>query len=146
MYNELLTNYNSFENNQKNMNENIQSNINENDYSFTPIDILQNKNNYIETFTSNETSSYNRNNIETFINNDLKINPNEVDLRNTGENFSSVNTIGSSVLIDEPKMNIIEKKFILTIDSADRDLYEYPLQTLFQVKLAPAGNNLIYNS
>ena len=213
MYNELLTSYNTqvtsmnaFENNQKNINEKIQR-IEENELliynsnqSFTPIDLLQNKNESKNFFGINDIQNngindilkdvnsiaYNRNDIETFINNGddyqnnnnitinngnalllssenkrtvfspentkyyednyKKENYSKVDLKNSSENFGSVNSIGSQILVKEPKMTLIEKKFILTIDSADRDLYEYPLQTCFQVKLAPAGDNLIYNT
>jgi hypothetical protein len=196
MYNELLTTYNtqvnsmsSFDTNQKKINEKIEK-IEENELlnynnnqSFTPIDLLQNKNESKNFFGINDIESnginsilkdinnnvaYNRNDVETFINNDnenniinnklnnleylLNENKNsskysEINIQeNTGPKFSNVNSIGSTVLINEPKMNIIEKKFILTIDSVDRDLYEYPLQTYFQVKLAPAGNNLLYNT
>jgi hypothetical protein len=50
----------------------------------------------------------------------------------------------SSTLISNE--NFVEKKFILTIDSSYRDLYEYPLQTSFQFKLAPTCNNIVYNT
>lgn len=167
MYNELLTSYNSFEDNQKNINakiEKIEENelLNYNNQSFTPIDLLQNKNesknffgiNDIQNNGINDIIAFNRNDIETFVNenvnnireNNVRENYNKVDLKNSSENFSSVNSIDSNILMKEPKMTLIEKKFILTIDSGDRDLYEYPLQTSFQVKLAPVGNNLIYNS
>ena len=207
MYNELLTSYNTqvtsmntFENNQKNINEKIQR-IEENELlnynnnqSFTPIDLLQNKNESKNFFGINDIQNnginnilkdvnsiaYNRNDIETFINNiddsqnnngnslllssekkDTMLSPentkyyednynkenyNKVDLKNSNEKFGSVNSIGANILFNEPKMTLIEKKFILTVDSADRDLYVDPLQTSFQVKLAPAGDNLIYNS
>lgn len=207
MYNELLTSYNTqvtsmntFENNQKNINEKIQR-IEENELlnynnnqSFTPIDLLQNKNESKKFFGINDIQNngidnilkdvnsiaYNRNDIETFINNIddnqnnnenslllssenkstmffpentkyyednyNKENYNKVDLKNSSEKFGSVNSIGTNILFNEPKMTLIEKKFILTVDSADRDLYVDPLQTSFQVKLAPAGDNLIYNS
>jgi len=215
MYNELLTSYNTqvtsmntFENNQKNINEKIQK-IEENELlnynsnqSFTPIDLLQNKNESKNFFGINDIQNnginnmlkdvnsiaYNRNDVETFINNIddnqtnngnslllssenksmifspekstmlspentkyyednyNKENYNKVDLKNSNEKFGSVNSIGTNILFNEPKMTLIEKKFILTVDSADRDLYIDPLQTSFQVKLAPAGDNLIYNS
>jgi hypothetical protein len=200
---------NKFENNQKNINEKIQR-IEENELlnynsnqSFTPIDLLQNKNESKNFFGINDNQNngindilkdvnsiaYNRNDIETFINNIdenqntnenslllssenkgmmfsgenkgtlfspekpkyyedkyNKENYNKVDLKNSSENFGSVNSIGKNILFNEPKMILIEKKFILTVDSADRNLYEYPLQTSFQVKLAPAGDNLLYNT
>jgi len=207
MYNELLTSYNTqvnsmnkFENNQKTINEKIQrieenELLNHSNQSFTPIDLLQNKNESKNFFGINDIQNngindilkdvnsiaYNRNDIETFINNIddnqnngnsllsenkekmfssknkgtmfspentkyYEENYNKVDLKNSSENFGSVNSIEKNILFNEPKMILIEKKFILTVDSADRNLYEYPLQTSFQVKLAPTGDNLLYNS
>jgi len=60
--------------------------------------------------------------------------------------FSDVNPKNSKIMLDEPKFNIIEKKYFVIFDSADRDLFEYPIQTVFQVKFSPAGNNFLYEN
>ena len=60
--------------------------------------------------------------------------------------FSDVIPKNSKIMLDEPKFDIIEKKYFVIFDSADRDLFEYPIQTVFQVKFSPAGNNFLYEN
>ena len=113
--------------------------------------------------------AYNRNDIETFINNDYETENNKnntfietynPDLNNNynhsvtnyGSNnlnkpeFSNVYQENPNILFKEPSFNLVEKKFYIIFDSSDRDLYEYPNPTSFQVKFAPAGNNLSYEN
>jgi len=174
LYNELLTNYNQqvnsltdFENSQKNINEKIER-IEENELSYydknnlyTPIDLLQNKNqtkNFFQTDNLKDITkdiskniAYNRNDIETFINNDFNHEPGDFNettsqITNQRAEFSSVFPKNESIMLDEPSFKLIEKNFFVIFDSADRDLYEYPNPNSFQVKFSPAGNNLKFES
>ena len=171
LFNDLLSNMNNFENEQKNINkkiENIEANellfYNQNNTSFTPIDLLKNKNETLSFFeTTNDSKStilkdlsknvaYNRNDIETFINNNDLENSfnNGMEFNNVSQNndleFGDVNSNLKNVMLDEPKFKLIEKKFNVIFDSSDRDLYEYPNQNDFQVKFSPAGNNYRYEN
>ena len=171
LFNDLLSNMNNFENEQKNINkkiENIEANellfYNQNNTSFTPIDLLKNKNETLSFFeTSNDSKStilkdlsnnvaYNRNDIETFINNNDRENSfnTGMEFNNLSQNndleFGDVNSNFKNVMLDEPKFKLIEKNFNVIFDSSDRDLYEYPNQNDFQVKFSPAGNNYRYEN
>ena len=212
MYNDLLTNYNTqiddmnkFESSQKTINKTIEKIENYqfdnvSDSTFTPIDLLKNKDDSQAFFQINNNNmnnvvkdtiksvAYNRNDIETFINNDItdSINNytssnsdnlknytssnsdnlknytsiNSDDLNNNYNNdinsysrtqvynqeFSSTNPKNSQILFKEPVFNLVEKIFYIIFDSSDRDLYEYPNPTSFQVKFSPTGNNLRYES
>ena len=211
LYNELLVNYNTqtnsmldFDSNQRKINNNIEkieeSLDNNNINSFTPIDLLKNKNetknffnitdnnnNFINKDISNNVA-FNRNDakslqnvfdnefdglvetkagnsIETFtskIDSIEEFRPNSMSYDDTNnfnndinsynrsqtlsQEFSSFNTKNQSMLLEEPTYDIIEKKFYVIFDSSDRDLYEYPNPTSFQVKFSPAGNNFKYDS
>jgi hypothetical protein len=191
LYNELLTNYNSqvdsmenFESSQKKINETIEKIenyqfTNNDNKTFSPIDLLGNKNESKNFFEINDNNikninkdtlksvAYNRNDIETFINNDYDTdnNTNNIETYNPDLNnnynhsvttynsnnlnkpeFSNVFQENSKILFKEPSFQLIEKKFYIIFDSSDRDLYEYPNPTSFQVKFAPAGNNLSYQN
>ena len=170
LFNDLLSNMNNFENEQKTINkkiENIEANellfYNQNNTSFTPIDLLKNKNETLSFFeTTNNSKStilkdlsnnvaYNRNDIETFINNNTENSFNTgMEFNNLSQNndleFGDVNSKFKNVMLDEPKFKLIEKNFNIIFDSADRDLYEYPNQNDFQVKFSPAGNNYKYEN
>jgi hypothetical protein len=100
----------------------------------------------IETFTSN---------IEEFIPSDIGYDDknnfnNDINSysrsQTLSQEFSSFNDKNQSIMLEEPKYHIIEKKFYVIFDSKDRDLYEYPNPTSFQVKFSPAGNNFKYES
>jgi len=217
LYNELLTNYNSqmdnmnnFEKQQQNINTKIDSitesnilNYNKNQNNYSPIDILQNKNDTKKFFENDKKNvlltdtsknvAYNRNDIETFISDDVdddfinklnsdnfinnlnkiesfsnesvyenintlqnNMNDNNVNFNNDVNTynrsqllkaeFSSINPHSNAIIIDEPTFDLIEKTFFVLFSSIDRDLYEYPNQTSFQVKFSPAGNNFIFQS
>ena len=212
LYNELLTNYNSqmdnmnnFEKQQQNINTKIDSitesnilNYNKNQNNYSPIDILQNKNDTKKFFENDKKNvlltdtskniAYNRNDIETFISDDIdddfinklnsdnfinnlsgiesfnnesvyenvNMNDNNVNFNNDVNTydrsqllkaeFSSVNPHSNTIIIDEPKFDLIEKTFFLLFNSVDRDLYEYPNQTSFQVKFSPSGNNFKFDT
>ena len=206
LYNELLVNYNTqtnsmidFDSNQKKINskiESIEMSELDNTNSFTPIDLLNNKNDSSKFFNINENNSnfinkdistnvaFNRNDakslqnlfvnefddsnvrmqtsIETFTSNIEEFVPSDIgyDDKNNFNNdinsysrsqtlsqeFSSFNDKNQSIMLEEPKYHIIEKKFYVIFDSKDRDLYEYPNPTSFQVKFSPAGNNFKYES
>lgn len=118
--------------------------------------------------------AYNRNDIETFIGYNELINSDKSKIEdsniidpinskfiasNTYNNGLMYNTSNGNnlefgpstypnnpIMIDEPKFKKIENKNIIVIDSADRDLYQYPNQTMFQVKFSPAGNSLRYET
>ena len=147
---------------------NLLNNINETK-SFFNVD--NNVNNILTKDLSNNIA-YNRNDIETFIGDqNLYLNSdnknNTINMMNTDngsrtnfnndintysrnqqlrQEFSSFNNNNSNVLFKEPDYNLVEKKFYVIFDSSDRDLYEYPNQTNFQVKFSPAGDNLKYES
>ena len=122
MYNELLTSYNNNEE--------------------TPIlDI----NTILDTNVNNNANNIN---IKQIYNKEIpNLDINTEDTLNLDMNTDAkqiYNDHKSSILISD--VNFVEKKFILTIDSSYRDLYEYPLQTSFQFKLAPTCNNIVYNT
>lgn len=177
LYNEMLTNMNNFENEQKSINKINESEVDQliNNNLFipfnlsdpaadlsTPIDLLNNENDNLIFSTKNDVKNNksnlknNKNNlknnkneiknieIETFLNNNLNNNLNNSLSNNF--NFSDVNPKTKDVIIDEPKFILIEKKFHIIFDSSDRDLYEYPNQTQFQIKFSPAGNNYRYEN
>lgn len=175
LYNDLLGNYNqqvadmtNFEVSQKNINNKVEK-LEETNLS-TPIDILLMNQSQINEINEINTA-YNRTDIETFIpseinqnqnikqnysyssvnNDDLNNNyNNDINTRNITQNynqeFSSVNNKNSNILFKEPTFKIVLKKFYIIFDSADRDLYEYPNPTSFQVKFSPAGNNFIFQN
>ena len=152
LYNEMVSNMTNFETSQKGINDIIDKIELPEQSSFTPIDLLKNKQ---ETNIFLKNSSYNRNDIETFINPDYTndstsfqnifedLNQTQID-PNRGKNMNYQNI--DNVMINEPKFKLIQKKFFIIFDSADRDLYEYPNPSSFQVKFSPAGNNLKYDS
>jgi len=141
-------------------------NKNESKNFFEINDNANNKKNIMKDTIKNV--AYNRNDIETFIinDNDKDIENNNIietynpDLNNNynhsvtnyGANnlnkseFSNVFQENPNILFKEPSFNLREKKFYIIFDSADRDLYEYPNPTNFQVKFAPTGNNLLYEN
>jgi hypothetical protein len=150
MYNELLTSYSAPSDSNKSTPLNLLGKFNISEQS------------HLET--SKSFSNFSENNgssiIENFIPNSLEPNQNGI-MRseqvitkstkinnNNGPNFSSTeyNNPSNNILFKEPDYEIIEKVFYIIIDSNDRDLYEYPNQTLFQVKFAPAGNNFEYKN
>jgi hypothetical protein len=118
--------------------------------------------------------AYNRNDIETFIGYNELINSDKPKIEdsnfiepintkfiasNTYNNGLMYNTSNGNnlefgpstypnnpIMLDEPIFKKIEKKNFIVIDSADRDLYQYPNQTIFQVKFSPAGNSLRYET
>ena len=175
LYNDLLGNYNqqvadmtNFEISQKNINNKVEK-LEENNLS-TPIDILLMSQSQVNEINEINTA-YNRTDIETFIpseinqnqnikqnysyssvnNDDLNNNyNNDIHTRNITQNynqeFSSVNNKNSNILFKEPTFKIVHKKFYIIFDSSDRDLYEYPNPTSFQVKFSPAGNNFIFQN
>jgi len=121
--------------------------------------------------TTSNNVAYNRNDIETFIgyNELVKSDKSKIGDSNTlnskliasntynnglmyntnnGNNleFGPSTYSNNSIMLDEPKFKKIEKKYYIAIDSADRDLYEYPNQTIFQIKFAPTGNSLRYET
>ena len=49
-------------------------------------------------------------------------------------------------IVKEPRFELVKNRKVVIVDSADRDLAEYPNQTFFQVKFAPAGNNFLYKT
>jgi hypothetical protein len=59
-----------------------------------------------------------------------------------------LNSVYSSenILFKEPEYKLVEKKFYIIFDSSDRDLYEYPNPSSFQVKFSPTGNSLKFDS
>ena len=152
LYNEMLINMNNFESEQKSINKNNESEVNQlinNNLSVpfdlsnpaadlsTPIDLLNNEDdNLIFSNKNIEIEPFSNNNLNNNLNNSL----------NNNFDFSDVNPKTKNVIIDEPKFVLIEKKFHIIFDSSDRDLYEYPNQTQFQVKFSPAGNNYRYES
>jgi hypothetical protein len=175
MYNELLTSYNPIlENNSNLVSDNstsrlyseinselltqniipgiINNNINNDLNQSTPINMLNDynissninlqTNTLIETFKSNNSNPSSNNNL--IINNNKNNSKNNIQYN--GPNFSSTNNDAAAILFKEPEFEIIEKLFYIIVDSNDRDLYEYPNQTSFQVKFAPTGNNYIYKN
>lgn len=107
------------------------------------------KTNMVQTIAT----AFNRNDIETFVNN------NHDNIYNNDTNsyqrsqvptleFSDINLNkkGNDIMLAEPSYKLLHKKVFFTFDSIDRDLAEYPNQFLFQVKFAPTGNNLKYES
>lgn len=140
------------------------------DKSFTPINLLKDPkltNEFFDIKDKNQLNNsignniaYNRNDIETFINNNIEdYSPPLIDktliptnyknngiMYNTynGNNleFGPSNIQNNPIMLDEPKFKIINKNFFIVIDSADRDLYEFPNPSTFQIKFAPAGNSL----
>ena len=67
-------------------------------------------------------------------------------MQNFSPAFGPAMQKSNGIMLDEPIFKLIEKKFHIIFDSADRDLYENPNQTSFQVKFAPAGNNLKFEA
>jgi hypothetical protein len=138
LYNELLTTYNkqvdslsNFENSQKNIN-NIISNIEENNLH-TPLNIL--------TKDVGSNIGFNRNDIETFIDYNTGVFEKKAVPFYKDDHIQEYNSI-----VKEPNFKLVEKKFYVIFDSSDRDLYEYPNQTNFQVKFSPTGDNLKYET
>lgn len=82
------------------------------------------------------------------INNDNSSTPIDLLLNNKPTNleFSEVSVKSNNIILNEPEFNLIEKVFYVIFDSSDRDLYEYPDPTHFQVKFSPTGNNYRYES
>ena len=136
LYNDLMINYNK--QNESTDNSLISqnnpdfppiehfSNINQNNAGFTPIESLINQNDVQMNF-NNDNNSYTRNQLQT------------------GE-FSSVNPQTKNIMLAEPDYKIVEKEYYVIFDSKNRDLYQYPNPTLFQVKFNPAPNNYIFNN
>jgi hypothetical protein len=185
LYNELLVNYNNqvdsmstFENNQKNINKKVEFieenqllSYNDNVSSFTPIDLLKNKNEastFFETNNNinnlqnallkntNENVAYNRNDVETFISN-MESNDNKNILNNDINTYNrsqipnlefsdSYQSSSTNHLLIEPSFKLLEKSYYVVFDSLNRDFYEYPNPTSFQVKFSPASNNYLYES
>lgn len=141
----------------------------EDEKSFTPIDLLrdpQSTNDFFEVKENklmlnniNNNIAYNRNDIETFIGYDQDSKSTLIDKTlipsnnknngimynsNNGNNleFGPSNYPNNPIMLDEPKFKILNKDFFIVIDSGDRDLYEYPNPTTFQIKFAPTGNSL----
>jgi len=155
-------------NNTKKFFENENKNILLND---TIKNVAYNRND-IETFISDDIDDdfINKLNSDNFINNlngvesfsnesvyeNINMNDNTVNSNNDFNTydrsqllkaeFSSVNPHSNTIIIDEPKFDLIEKTFFLLFNSADRDLYEYPNQTSFQVKFSPSGNNFKFDT
>lgn len=158
LYNELLTNYTSQINNIAN-----QSVSNQTNHS-TPIELLKNIETPIETFNetypSIEPFSSNsliepfssNSSIEPFSSNSSNKNNFNNDIQSYTRNqiqkleFSQTNISSDKIIYNEPKYNLIDKTYYLIFDSKDRDLYEYPNPTSFQIKFNPAPTNYIYNS
>lgn len=63
---------------------------------------------------------------------------------NNRNNPNDINTISPVIL--PPKPAYIKKYHFVTIDSRDRDLSLYPNPSFFQVKFAPASDNIITNT
>ena len=103
-----------------------------------------NKSNTLELF--NNLLITNQKNID--INNDNSSTSIDLLLNNKPTNleFSEVSVKSNNIILNEPEFNLIEKIFYVIFDSADRDLYEYPNPTNFQVKFSPTGNNYRYES
>jgi len=165
MYNELLTSYSSPSDSSQSTPLNLLGKLNiseqsyleagesfprfsgENDQSFHKFDI---ESDLIENFIPNQPNQINSSELEKnavmrseqVVTRSTKIN------NNNGPNFSSTdyNNPSNNILFKEPEYEIIEKVFYIIVDSNDRDLYEFPNQTSFQVKFAPAGNNYIYKN
>jgi hypothetical protein len=144
LYNKILNDY--------------ETNVTASNDSSTPITFLKEQNNEYLNSTSNFDKNYNNlpNNdfIEHFSsiieNNKTK---NETLISNNNYNNNdifkkSLNSVYSTenILFKEPEFKLIEKKFYIIFDSSDRDLYEYPNPSSFQVKFSPSGNNLKYES
>ena len=146
-YNNLVANYNNFEVNQKNMNETVEKledieNSKYNSNRFTPINIL---NNDIQKETKKFFTSNPRNDIETFIPSDKQLDLKIIEPSQFEKTFQGINKLTTDIIL-EPKFKLIKKNYYIIFDSKDRDLYEYPNQTSFQVKFAPAGNNLKFDN
>ena len=103
----------------------------------------------IESFT-NESVYENVNKLQNNMNDNTVNFNNDVNTYDRSQllkaEFSSVNPHSNTIIIDEPKFDLIEKTFFLLFNSVDRDLYEYPNQTSFQVKFSPTGNNFKFET
>ena len=167
MYNNLLTNYsNPLDNNnyEKNYEKNYENKL-------TPINMLNDDATY--TYTQNKLTPINKlkeNNSKTieatlnfrgiddiietfdgnsFINNmnNNKMNLNNANNMNNGPNFSNIyDKESDNFLVTEPDFEIIQKKYYIIFDSGNRDFDEYPNQSSFQIKFAPAQSNYLYNN
>ena len=142
MYNNLLTNYNKPLENVNNINDNYVYTQNK----LTPINMLnydsnqQNKMNSVENIKGIDDV------IEEF-NPNLYINNINKNIENNGKNFSNVyDKEADHFLVTEPDFEIINKNFYVIFDSSIRDFEEYPNQTSFQIKFAPAPTNYLYNN
>jgi hypothetical protein len=114
--------------------------------TFIPSEINSHKERMIPNQNIKDNYSYSSVN-----NDDLNNNyNNDIHTRNITQNynqeFSSVNNKNSNILFKEPTFKIVHKKFYIIFDSSDRDLYEYPNPTSFQVKFSPTGNNFIFQN
>ena len=145
MYNNLLTNYNKPLENVNNVNNVNNINVNDNyvytQNKLTPINMLNNTQNVqgiddiIEQFDGN---SYN---------NSIKLDNLSNKLNNNGPHFSNIyDKEADRFLVTEPDFEIINKNFYVIFDSSIRDFEEYPNQTSFQIKFAPAPTNYLYNN
>jgi hypothetical protein len=162
---------NNFEDNQKMMNERINK-IEEEDTQkynvnkLTPINVLKNeKKNFNIKINKNlyddTNSENNRNDINSYIPYEKTFeNNNNIDFNNFNNNsnnsnihqassvnlpFQNTNNRLNDVIL-ENKVNIVDEVYFLVFDSKDRNLELYPLQTYFQVKFNPDGNNLKYDN
>ena len=147
MYNELVTNYTPIDSlNSNNSLSSLPSSLLE---QFTDKLSNQQLTNISELNISSKTA-FNRNDNsihipliedENLINNHLPQN------ENLKLEFSDYKMKDSErTIVKEPRFELVKKRNVVIVDSSDRDLDEYPNQTFFQVKFAPAGNNFLYKS
>ena len=170
MYNNLLTNYgkhmdsldnNNYEKNYENkltpinmLNDDVTYTYTQN--KLTPINKLKENNSQniettstfrgiddiIETFDGNSFM----NNMNNMNNNKMILN-NANNINNNGPHFSNIyDKESDNFLVTEPDFEIVQKKYYIIFDSSNRDFEEYPNQTSFQIKFAPAPTNYLYNN
>jgi len=130
LYNKILTDYeDSILPSNDSTPINILNNINS-------LDINGNNNGLIEQFSSIVSGT------RVDYSNSIK-NNNKSDIFK--QSLNSVNP-RENIVFKEPEYKLIEKTFYIIFDSSDRDLYEYPNPSSFQVKFSPIGNSLKYSS